>query len=136
MSMTDSTRNKLNSLQGYEKCPMCDGKGVRASGTGEMSVTLSGKVQKVIPAVPRLEPEKVQIAVRGADDLYKEIRIVNALKDENGQEVLLMPDAELEIVIKMRPASLRNTGIPQASSAESASHPSEILKSANDFKFT
>jgi hypothetical protein len=35
------------------------------------------------------EPDKAEIAVDGADDLYKEIRIENTLTDEDGNEVSL-----------------------------------------------
>jgi hypothetical protein len=51
------------------------------------SVTLPGVVEKVIKSPdPRL-PELAQIAVEGTDGLYKEIRIENALKDEEGETV-------------------------------------------------
>ena len=39
-------------------------------------------------------PEKAQIAVEGADHLYREIRIENTLTDENGRKVGLKPGAE------------------------------------------
>ena len=51
--------------------------------------TLPGTVEKIIPRVFNREPEKAQIAVEGAEDLYKEIRIENKLTDESGQEVRL-----------------------------------------------
>ena len=48
------------------------------------ATTLPGTVQKIIrPPHPDL-PEKAEIAVEGADELYKEIRIDNTLTDENG----------------------------------------------------
>jgi hypothetical protein len=34
-------------------------------------------------------PEKAEIAIDGADDLYREIRIQNALTNESGDEVRL-----------------------------------------------
>jgi len=37
-------------------------------------VTLPGKVEKIIPPISPDEPEKAQINVEGADDLYREIR--------------------------------------------------------------
>ena len=45
---------------------------------------LPGIVQAIIKPPRASEPEKVQIAMDGADDLYREIRIKNTLKDENG----------------------------------------------------
>jgi hypothetical protein len=49
------------------------------------SVTLPGTVEKIIPSPHPSEPEKAQISVEGADDLYRELRVENALQDENGQ---------------------------------------------------
>jgi hypothetical protein len=63
------------------------------------SVTLPGTVQKVIPPIIPQEPEKAQIAVEGADDLYKEIRVENTLQDENGKPVALKPGAEVDVTI-------------------------------------
>jgi hypothetical protein len=36
----------------------------------------------------------------GADDLYREIRFKNTLKDENGHEVSLKPGALVRVTIK------------------------------------
>jgi hypothetical protein len=55
------------------------------------SVTLPGKVKKIIPGVVSTMPDKAQIAVEGADHLYKEIRVENTLQDENGKPVSLKP---------------------------------------------
>ena len=53
-------------------------------------VTLPGTVEKIIPANP-IAPEKAQIAVEGADHLYREIRVDNTLEDEKGKKVGLKP---------------------------------------------
>jgi len=67
------------------------------------STTLAGTVEKIIkPAHPSL-PEKAQIAVEGGEDLYREIRIDNVLKDENGQAVALKPGAPVEVTIEADP---------------------------------
>ena len=67
------------------------------------SVTLPGTVEKIIkPPHPSL-PEKAQIAVEGADDLYREIRIENVLKDEDGQKVALKQGAEVQITVEAEP---------------------------------
>jgi hypothetical protein len=64
------------------------------------NVTLPGTVEKIIPSPHLSEPEKVQIAVKKADDLYKEIRIENALQDEEGNEVALKEGAEVEVTVE------------------------------------
>jgi hypothetical protein len=64
------------------------------------SVTLPGKVEKIVPGVVPTMPDKAQIAVEGADDLYKEIRVENTLQDENGKPVSLKPGAEVEVTIE------------------------------------
>ena len=64
------------------------------------STTLPGTVEKIIRPPDPKEPEKAQIAVEGAEELYKEIRIENALKDENGNDVRLKPGATVEVTIE------------------------------------
>jgi hypothetical protein len=64
------------------------------------SVTLPGKVEKIIPGVVPAMPDKAQIAVEGADHLYKEIRVENTLQDENGKPVKLKPGAEVAVTIE------------------------------------
>ena len=67
------------------------------------STTLPGTVEKIIkPAHPSL-PEKAQIGVEGADDLYREIRIDNVLTQEDGTEVSLKPGAQVEVTIEADP---------------------------------
>ena len=67
------------------------------------AVTLPGTVEKIIPT--KYEPEKAEIAVEGADPLYKEIRIENTLQDEEGQEVSLKPGAQVDVTIEAGPDS-------------------------------
>ena len=64
------------------------------------SVTLPGTVEKIIKPVHPSEPEKAQIAVEGADELYREIRIENSLTDAQGDEVRLKKGAEVEVTIE------------------------------------
>jgi len=52
--------------------------------TGKPSTSLPGTVERIIKPRDPSEPEKVQISIEGADHLYREIRITNALTDENG----------------------------------------------------
>jgi hypothetical protein len=61
---------------------------------------LQGTVQKVIkPAYPS-QPEKAQIDIQGADDLYREIRIENEVTDDNGKKARLKPGAEVDIIVE------------------------------------
>ncbi|MGA2747039.1 MAG: hypothetical protein ABSE44_20245 [Candidatus Sulfotelmatobacter sp.] len=68
--------------------------------TDKTNVTLPGKVEHIIKSTHPSEPEKAQIAVEGADDLYKEIRIENTLTDENGRTVRLKKGAEVEVTVE------------------------------------
>lgn len=63
------------------------------------AVTLPGTVEKIIPANP-VAPEKAQIAVEGADHLYRELRVDNTLEDEKGKKVGLKPGAKVEVTIE------------------------------------
>ena len=63
------------------------------------SVTLPGTVEKIIPSSHPGDPEKAQIGIEGADDLYREIRVENTLQDENGEEVSLRPGAQVDVTI-------------------------------------
>jgi acyl dehydratase len=67
------------------------------------STTLPGTVEKIIKPVIPGDTEKAQITVEGADHLYKEIRIENALTDQNGEKVRLKPGAEVEVTVEAPP---------------------------------
>jgi hypothetical protein len=59
-----------------------------------------GRVQKIIkPIVPGV-PEKAEIAIEDADDLYREIRIENTLVDDTGHKVALKPNAEVDVIVE------------------------------------
>ena len=75
------------------------------------SITLPGTVEKIIPAVPAVdEPEKAQISLEGADELYREIRVENALEDEKGRKVPLRKGAKVDVTIEADPnATKRST---------------------------
>ena len=51
--------------------------------------TKPGTVEKIIKSPFPSEPEKAEIAVEGADHLYREIRIENTLEAEHGKKVKL-----------------------------------------------
>jgi len=68
--------------------------------TEKPNVTLPGKVEKIVKSPDPSEPEKAEISVEGADTLYQEIRIENALTDEDGNEVRLKKGAEVEVTVE------------------------------------
>jgi len=74
-------------------------------------------VRKVIkPIAPGL-PEKAEISVHDADDLYKELRIENALEDSKGVKVKLKPGAEVEVIVE---ADAKDTTPDNEPSSDSA----------------
>lgn len=71
------------------------------NGKKKASTKLPGKVERVIRPHPASgEPEKAQIAVEGADHLYRELRVPNKLKDENGNPIKLKEGTEVEVKIE------------------------------------
>ena len=75
--------------------------------TEKASVTLPGTVEKIIPPIAPCEPEKAQIAVHGAEELYREIRVENTLQDEAGNPVSLKKGAEVEVTIAAEPEATK-----------------------------
>jgi hypothetical protein len=67
------------------------------------TVILPGTVEKIIPPIVPSEPEKAQIAIEGAEDLYKEIRVENTFEDAAGNPVSLKRGAEVEVTIAAEP---------------------------------
>jgi hypothetical protein len=74
--------------------------------TEKPSATLPGTVEKIIRSPHPSDPEKAQIAVEGADELYKEIRIANHLTDENGDQVRLKQGAKVEVTVEAGPEAV------------------------------
>ncbi len=68
---------------------------------GRKRKKLQGIVQKVIKPVMPSEPEKAQIDIEGADDLYREIRIENEVVGEDGQKARLKPGAEVDVIVEV-----------------------------------
>ena len=66
----------------------------------KVAITLPGTVKKVIPPIHPSLPEKAEISIEGADELYREIRVENTLSDESGNEVSLKPGAEVDVTIE------------------------------------
>lgn len=91
--------------------------GQKRSSQQKATKTMPGIVEKIITPIIPNEPEKAQIAVEGADHLYREIRVDNRLKDEDGKEVALKPGAEVDVKIEADPDA---TKVVNGSSPKSA----------------
>ncbi|MGD0823647.1 MAG: hypothetical protein ABR908_03630 [Terriglobales bacterium] len=76
------------------------------------SVTLPATVEKIIKPFTPGDPEKAQIAIEGADHLYREIRIENTLTDENGEEVRLKSGAEVAVTVEAPPQATTAKNAP------------------------
>ena len=61
---------------------------------------MQGTVQRIIKPVVPSEPEKAEINIHDADDLYREIRIENAVVDENGEKSQLKAGAQVDIIVE------------------------------------
>jgi hypothetical protein len=64
--------------------------------------TKPGTVQKIISG-SLADSEKAQIDIEGADQLYREIRIDNTLKDGKGRKVKLKQGAHVEVTVEADP---------------------------------
>jgi hypothetical protein len=71
------------------------------------TITMPGTVEKIVPAIGKNEPEKAQINIDGADELYREVRIDNSLTDGDGKPVSLKKGAEVEVTIEADPDSVK-----------------------------
>jgi len=70
------------------------------------SVTLPGKVEKIIKPLDRTDTEKAQINIEeGADPLYKEIRIENTLTSAEGEAVSLKKGAKVIVTVDADPSA-------------------------------
>jgi hypothetical protein len=67
---------------------------------GKRQKKLQGTVQKIIKPLDPSQPEKAQIDIQGADDLYREIRIDNEITDEKGEKAELKEGAEVEVIVE------------------------------------
>jgi hypothetical protein len=69
--------------------------------------TLTGTVDKIIPPIMPGKPEKAQISVDEAEDLYRELRVENTLEDADGNKVKLKKGAEVEVTIEADPEATK-----------------------------
>ncbi|MFZ0733187.1 MAG: hypothetical protein WA477_19235 [Candidatus Sulfotelmatobacter sp.] len=72
------------------------------------TTTLIGTVEKIIRSRVSSEPERAQIVVEGADHLYRELRIENALIDAAGNRVHLKSGAKVQLTIEAEPQGVMN----------------------------
>lgn len=68
-------------------------------------------MEQIIPSPFPGIPEKAQIAIEGAEDLYQEIRIDNTLTDKHGDKVRLKEGADVEVTVEAEPEA--TTSIPK-----------------------
>ena len=61
---------------------------------GKKRKKMRGTVEKIIKPVSPMEPEKAQITIPEANDLYREVRVENVVSDESGEKAGLKPGAE------------------------------------------
>lgn len=59
-----------------------------------------GTVNKIVKSRIPAIPEKAEITLEGADDLYREIRIENTLLNDHGEEVKLKEGAPVSVTIE------------------------------------
>jgi hypothetical protein len=62
--------------------------------------TLRAVVQKIVKPVHPDLPERVEISIPGAEDLFREIRIENTLTDPDGQAVALKNGAQVDVTFE------------------------------------
>ncbi len=75
-----------------------------------------GRVKKIIKSPDPSVPEKAEVEVHEADELYKEIRIDNELEDEQGKKVKLKQDAPVDVTVEA------DTNVTTPHSDEKAKH--------------
>ena len=68
--------------------------------SAKAEVTMEGTVQKVIESKHPDIPDKAEIAIDDCEELYREIRIPNILKDDKGNEAKLKEGAQVEVTVE------------------------------------
>jgi DNA-binding NarL/FixJ family response regulator len=101
VSKTDHWQEIVKAVEEVERRRVVAGVGDKPA------VTLTGTVEKVIPPIHSSQPEKAQISVDGAEELYKEIRVENSLQDGEGNQVALKQGAQVEVTIEADPEATR-----------------------------
>jgi hypothetical protein len=71
------------------------------------STSVPGTVDKIIPSSRPSQPQKAHIALAGANDGQRQLRIENTLTDENGDEVSLKKGAHVALTVTAQPKAGR-----------------------------
>jgi DNA-binding NarL/FixJ family response regulator len=101
VSKTDRWQEIVKAVEEVER------RGVLAGVGDKPAVRLTGTVEKVIPPIHSSQPEKAQISIEGAEELYKEIRVENTLQDGEGNQVALKQGAQVEVTIEADPEATK-----------------------------
>ena len=64
---------------------------------------MPGTVDKIIPPPHLHQQEKAQIAIDGADQRHRDLRIENTLTDENGDDMKLKRGDRVEVTVTAEP---------------------------------
>jgi len=91
---------ELNGLIGHKERRLGLDPHLRAWQRTRPWTTLHGIVKRIIKPVHPAEPEKVEIAIAAAEDLFREIRIENALTDLDGSAVALKNGAQVDVTFE------------------------------------
>jgi hypothetical protein len=67
---------------------------------GKKRKKLRGTVERIIKPVSPTEPEKAEITIAEADDLYREVRVENIVTDESGEKARLKPGAQVDVMVE------------------------------------
>jgi hypothetical protein len=73
----------------------------------EPGTTMSGTVDKIIPSPRPSQPEQANIIVDVPDKRYRDLRIVNTLTDEHGDDVSLKKGAHVDVTFTSKEANHR-----------------------------
>jgi hypothetical protein len=84
------------------------------------SRTLAAVVNKILTPQLHQQSEKVEIALSGADELFREIRMENVLTTVDGKPVALKNGAQVEVTFE---ANLRDTVSIETMARGAATHP-------------
>jgi hypothetical protein len=68
---------------------------------GKKRRKMEGTVEKVIKPIVPSEPEKAQINIPEAEDLYREIRVDNVVTDTDGGQAHLKPGAQVDVIVEV-----------------------------------
>jgi hypothetical protein len=114
MLQKKAKKNPDNSTRASVKKEMAKPRMARSARIAEMNLdtariseqpttTMPGTVHKIIPASSSSQPEKAQIALDGADQRYRDLRIENILTDENGDDVKLKKGGHVQVTVTAEP---------------------------------